>query len=58
MTKTDRMTCAASEYSDKAGHSTRLISLRYPPVKGMGPGLLIKRTAKTLIRMGRCPGMS
>ena len=33
-------------------------SLRCPPKQTLGPQLPIERTAKTLIRLGRCPGWS
>ena len=35
-----------------------LISLRYLQEESSGPSLPIERTAKTLIRLGRCPGWS
>ena len=58
MTKPTKWVCAqrrlrsawASAQSDK--------SLRCPPEECLGPELNIERTAKTLIRLGGCPGWS
>ena len=55
--KTNKMTCALSEDSDQHGHSPSL-SLRSPHEKALGPWPPIECTAKTLIRLGRCPGWS
>ena len=46
--------CAPSEDSDQPGHQ----NLRCPHEESLGPKLPIGRTAKTLIRLGRCPGWS
>ena len=50
--------CAPSEDSDQPGHPPSLISLRCPHEESSGPELPIERTAKTLIRLGGCPGWS
>ena len=50
--------CAPSEDSDQPGHPPILISLCCPHEESLGPKLPIKRTAKTLTRLGRCPGWS
>ena len=47
--KTNKMICAPSEDSDQPGQ-------RGPPEAKLGPKLPTERTAKTLIRLGRCPG--
>ena len=44
--KTNKMACAPSEDSDQPGHPPSLIRV------------FNKRTSKTLIRLGRCPGWS
>ena len=54
--KTNKMICAPSEDSDQPGHPTSLISQRCPPEAKLGPKLPTERTAKTLIRLGGCPG--
>ena len=51
--KTNKMICAPSEDSDQPNQS-----LRCPHEESVGPQLLIERTAKTLIRLGGCPGWS
>ena len=51
--KTNKMICAPSEDSDQPGHPQRC-SLEAK----LGPKLPIDRTAKTLIRLGGCPGWS
>ena len=56
--KTNKMTCAPSEDSDQPGHPPSLISLRCPHEESLGPYRPIARTAKTLIRLGVCPGWS
>ena len=50
--------CAPSEDSDQPGHPPSLISLRCPREECLGPWLPSERTAKTLIRLGGCPGWS
>ena len=50
--------CAPSEDSDRLGHLPSLISLRCPHEESSGPYLPIEQTAKTLIRLGGCPGWS
>ena len=50
--KTNKMTCVPSKNSDQPGHPPTLISLRCPHEEALGPLLLIKRTAKMLIRLG------
>ena len=54
--KNNKMTFAPSKDSDQPGHPPNLISLRCPPEETLGPQLSIKRTAKTLIRLGGGPG--
>ena len=58
MRKTNKMTCAHSEDSDQPGHPSSLIILRCPHEETLGPQLPIERPAKTLIRLGGCPGWS
>ena len=50
--------CAPSEDSVQRGHLPSLISLRCPHEASSGPKLPTECTAKTLIRLGRCPGWS
>ena len=50
--KTNKMACAPSEDSYQPGH----LSLRCPHEERFGPSLPNDRTAKTLIRLGGCPG--
>ena len=50
--------CAPSEDSDQPGHLPSLISLRCPHEETLGPQLPTECTAKTLIRLGGCPGWS
>ena len=52
------MACAPCEDSDQPGHPSSLISLRCPHEKSLGPELPTEHTAKTLIRLGGCPGRS
>ena len=54
--KTNKMTCAPSEDSDQPGHLPSLISLHCPYEEAWSPCLSLERTAKALIRLGRCPG--
>ena len=54
--KTNKMTCVPSEDSDQPGHQPSLISLRSPHEETFGPWLPIEHTAKTLIKLGGCPG--
>ena len=56
--KTYKITFAPSEDSDQPGHSPSLISLHWQHDEALSPKLLIKHTAKTLIRLGGCPGWS
>ena len=56
--KTNKMTCAPSEDSDQPGHPPSLISLHCLHEEAVGPWLPIERLAKTLIRLGGCPGWS
>ena len=53
--KTNKMACAPSEDSDQPGHPPSLISLRCPHEGTLG-SVPIEHTAKTLIRLGGCPG--
>ena len=50
--KTSKMACVPSEDSDQPGHQPSLISHRCPHEENLGTELPIKRTAKTLIRLG------
>ena len=54
--KTNKITCAPSEDSDQPGHPPSLI--RVFAVRSMGSQgqALFMRTAKTLIKLCRCPG--
>ena len=55
--KTNRMPCAPSEDSDQPGHPGQSDqSLCCPHEEILGPQLPTERTAKTLIRLGGCPG--
>ena len=54
--KNNKMVCAPSEDSDPPGHVPSPISLRGPHEETFGPWLSLERTAKALIRLGRCPG--
>ena len=56
--KTNKVAFAPSEESDQPGHPPSLISLRCPHEESLGPLLPIESTAKTLIRLGGCPGWS
>ena len=56
--KTNKMTRASSKDSDQPGHPPVLISLRCLHEQALGSWLPIKPTAKTLIRLGECPGSS
>ena len=57
MTKTYKMTCAPSEDLDQPRRPPSLIGvLGVCMKKNLDPKLPIKRTAKTLIRLGGCPG--
>ena len=57
--KPNKMICAPSEDSDQPGHPPSLISFRRcPPEANLGPKLPSERTAKSLIRLGGCPGWS
>ena len=54
-----KMTCAPSEDSDQPGHPPSLIRvIHWSHKETLGPSLPIERTAKTLIRLGGCPGWS
>ena len=52
----NKMACAPSKDSDQPAQSDQ--SLCCPHEEGMRPELPIERTAKILIRLGRCPGWS
>ena len=54
--KTYKMACAPSEDSDQPGHPPSLTSLRCLHEDSLGPKLPHECTAKTLIRLGGCPG--
>ena len=54
--KTNEVACAPSEDSDQPVYPPSLNSLRCPHKKSLSPYLHIERTAKTLIRLGGCPG--
>ena len=56
--KTNKMACAPCEDSDQPGQMSSLISLCYPHEESLGLKLPIECTAKTLFRLGRCPGGS
>ena len=56
--KTNAMACGPSEDSDQPGHPFGLVSLRCSHEESLGPWLPTERTAKTLIRLGGCPGWS
>ena len=56
--KTNKMACVPSENLDQPVHLPSLISLRCPHEESFGPLLPTERTAKTLIRLGGCPGWS
>ena len=56
--KANEMTRAPSENSDQPGRPPSLSSLRCSPEEGLGPYLPIKRTEKTLIRLGGCTDRS
>ena len=55
--KTNKMMCASSEYLGQPRHRPNQ-SLCCPHEETLSPWLPIKRTAKTLIRLGRSPGWS
>ena len=48
---------APSEDSNQPGHPPSLISLHCPIEESLGALLSTERTAKTLIRLGGCPGI-
>ena len=55
--KTSKLICAPSEDSDQSGHLPSLIRVSAVRLKqNLGPKLPTERTAKTLIRLGGCPG--
>ena len=54
--KTNKMACAPSEDSDQPGHPPSLN--RVFAVRSVGSSAFFMRTAKTLIRLGGCPGWS
>ena len=57
--KTNKMTCAPSENSDQPGHSLSLDqSLRCALSGWLRTQGFFRQTAKTLIRLGECPGWS
>ena len=53
--KTNKMASAPSEDSDQPRHPPSLI-IRCPHEGSLGPELPVECTAKTVIRLGRCPG--
>ena len=50
--------CAPSEDAEQPGHLPSLIGLRCLHEERLDPWLPIEHTAKTLISLGRCPGLS
>ena len=55
--KTNKITYSPSEDSCQPGHPPKSDqSLRCPHEESLGPYQPIKRTAKTLISLGGCPG--
>ena len=56
--KTNQMACAPSEYSNQPGHPPSLISLYSALSEKLKTQAFFKRTGKTLIRLGGCPGWS
>ena len=56
--KTNKMACAPSEDSDQPGHRPSLISLRCALNGLLRAQCFFMRTAKTLNRLGGCPGWS
>ena len=57
--KTNKMTCAPSEDSGQPGHPPSLIRVFAVRIEEtLCPKLPNERTAKTLIRLGECPGWS
>ena len=54
--KINAMTCAASKLYYQPGHPQSQISLRRPSEECLDPWLPIKRTEKTVIRLGGCAG--
>ena len=55
--KTNKMTCVPSEDSDQPGHLPSLIRIFAVHIEEtLCPKLPNERTAKTLIRLGGCPG--
>ena len=56
--KTNKITCAPSEASDQPAHWTCLISLCCALYWYLRTQTFFRRTAKTLIRLGGCPGWS
>ena len=55
--KTNKMICVSSEDSNQPGHPPSLI-ICCPHEESLGPWLSTERTAKTLTRLGSCPGWS
>ena len=53
--KTKKMAIAPSEDTDQPVHPPSLITV-FPHEETLFPQLSIERTAKTLIRLGACPG--
>ena len=56
--KTNKMTCVPSEDSDQPGHPPSLISLHCALNGYLRTKAFFMRTAKTLIKLGGCPGWS
>ena len=58
MTKPSKWLCAQRRLRSAWASAQSDQRLRYPHEESLGPLLPIERTAKTLIRLGRCPGWS
>ena len=58
MTKPTKWVCAQRRLRSAWASAQSDQSLRCPHEETLGPKLPIERTAKTLIRLGRCPGWS
>ena len=56
--KTNKMTCAQQRLRSAWASIQSDQRLRCPPGEGLDPSLPTERTAKTLIRLGGCPGWS
>ena len=58
MTRPTKWVCALRRHRSAWASAQSDQSLRCPHEESLGPQLPIERTAKTLIRLGRCPGWS